>query len=267
VIPLPADETVPLSPAARAMRAPVAIIAAGLFLSAILAGCAPTSGGAGTTYSNSNPVFFGHGTGSPHRELGETADAAEPATSTPAAAGERPAEPEAAEQETAKATGAETTVVPIVQSAPRAEQSAPARADVAAPKHAAKPAEKKKQQAALPPVPSEADMMAARGHKPEELMGLGPDEVRRLLGNPVLVRRDAPAEIWQYRGRDCALDVYLYPPAANGKSGRAEGVKRAAAEAGRTVLYYELRGASTKRSDGEACFISLIAAALAGRPS
>jgi hypothetical protein len=34
-----------------------------------------------------------------------------------------------------------------------------------------------------------------------------------LLGAPDFVRRDPPAEIWQYRGVDCVLDLFLYPEA------------------------------------------------------
>jgi hypothetical protein len=31
------------------------------------------------------------------------------------------------------------------------------------------------------------------------------------LGEPDFTRRDPPAEIWQYRGNSCVLDVFLYP--------------------------------------------------------
>jgi hypothetical protein len=31
------------------------------------------------------------------------------------------------------------------------------------------------------------------------------------LGEPDFTRRDPPAEIWQYRGSTCVLDVFLYP--------------------------------------------------------
>jgi hypothetical protein len=33
------------------------------------------------------------------------------------------------------------------------------------------------------------------------------------LGSPDFTRRDPPAEIWQYRGVSCVLDVFLYPEA------------------------------------------------------
>jgi hypothetical protein len=31
-----------------------------------------------------------------------------------------------------------------------------------------------------------------------------------MLGEPSLVRRDPPAEIWQFHDRHCILDVFLY---------------------------------------------------------
>lgn len=45
---------------------------------------------------------------------------------------------------------------------------------------------------------------------PSALKGLSPVQVRSVLGKPVFTRRDAPAEIWQYRGRACTLDLFLY---------------------------------------------------------
>ncbi len=41
-------------------------------------------------------------------------------------------------------------------------------------------------------------------------MGLGADGVTALLGPPDYRRRDKPAEIWQYRGDACVLDIFLY---------------------------------------------------------
>ena len=43
-----------------------------------------------------------------------------------------------------------------------------------------------------------------------ELIGLGPTELQARLGDPTLRRRDAPAEIWQYRSALCVLDLFLY---------------------------------------------------------
>ena len=41
-------------------------------------------------------------------------------------------------------------------------------------------------------------------------IGLGDRELSSVLGKPRQVRKDAPAEIWQYSGADCVVDFYLY---------------------------------------------------------
>ncbi len=46
---------------------------------------------------------------------------------------------------------------------------------------------------------------------PGDLTGLQASELQRLFGTPELVRKDYPAEVWQYRSPNCVLDVYLYP--------------------------------------------------------
>lgn len=45
---------------------------------------------------------------------------------------------------------------------------------------------------------------------PNQLMGLDRDGLAALLGQPALVRREKPAEIWQYVTADCVFDVVLY---------------------------------------------------------
>ena len=45
---------------------------------------------------------------------------------------------------------------------------------------------------------------------PQQLLGLSGIAVARRLGAPSLVRRDGPAEIWQYQETACILDVFLY---------------------------------------------------------
>ena len=50
---------------------------------------------------------------------------------------------------------------------------------------------------------------------PDEVMGLGRKAVQELLGKPGLVRREAPAEVWQYQSRGCVLDVFLYEASAD----------------------------------------------------
>jgi hypothetical protein len=40
---------------------------------------------------------------------------------------------------------------------------------------------------------------------------LSPPALIARLGEPDFTRRDPPAEIWQYRGPNCVLDLFLYP--------------------------------------------------------
>ena len=43
-----------------------------------------------------------------------------------------------------------------------------------------------------------------------ELVGLDSTMVEQRLGTPALRRRDAPAELWQYRSPLCVMDLFLY---------------------------------------------------------
>jgi hypothetical protein len=43
------------------------------------------------------------------------------------------------------------------------------------------------------------------------VLGLPADDLEKLLGRPEMVRRDDPAEVWQYRSESCVVDLYLYP--------------------------------------------------------
>lgn len=72
--------------------------------------------------------------------------------------------------------------------------------------------------------------------------------VNAALGAPGFIRRDGPAEVWQYTGRkdgaDCILDVYLYNDAAVADS--------------LWVRYVELRGATATRLQRRACFADML---------
>lgn len=76
---------------------------------------------------------------------------------------------------------------------------------------------------------------------PRVLVGLTGAEVADLLGRPGFVRRDAPAEIWQYRGGDCVLDVFLYTEPG-----------------GARVQHVELRARQLTQSTTTACFAGLL---------
>lgn len=62
---------------------------------------------------------------------------------------------------------------------------------------------------------------------PGQLMGLAGGALAELLGEPGLLREEADAQVWLYRGSDCMLDIYLYRDGANTPH---------------LVTYYEFRG-------------------------
>lgn len=45
---------------------------------------------------------------------------------------------------------------------------------------------------------------------PLEFVGRSAQDMRARFGTPTLIRREPPAEIWQYRHDNCVLDIYLY---------------------------------------------------------
>ena len=90
--------------------------------------------------------------------------------------------------------------------------------------------------ATLPPEPMIND-------DPQQLMGLGPSALRALLGEPELVRREAPAEIWQYRNENCVFDVFLYDTTGQPK-----------------VTYLEARDGEAQQIETRACLNGLLRA-------
>lgn len=56
-----------------------------------------------------------------------------------------------------------------------------------------------------PQIAAAAPIAGARG-----LVGLSRDALGARLGQAGFVRRDGPAEVWRYRGRECLLDVFVY---------------------------------------------------------
>ncbi len=91
--------------------------------------------------------------------------------------------------------------------------------------------------AALPPTP------------PVPLTGLGArirgmekTAIARLLGEPSFIRRDDPAEIWQYRGERCILDIFMYK---DGKSFAA--------------AHVALRSRTVERPADEKCYADIFA--------
>jgi hypothetical protein len=72
-------------------------------------------------------------------------------------------------------------------------------------------------------------------------IGLGGDDLSRALGQPKFVRKDAPAEIWQYSGADCVVDFYLYAGAS-----------------GLSVAYLEARDRAAESTPADRCVKSLM---------
>lgn len=50
--------------------------------------------------------------------------------------------------------------------------------------------------------------------EPEFLVGLDRIRLQRAIGSPSLRRRESTAEVWQYQGETCVMDVFLYPDGA-----------------------------------------------------
>ena len=78
---------------------------------------------------------------------------------------------------------------------------------------------------------------------PAQFMGARDADLRDALGAPFLVRRDGPAEVWQFRGDTCTLDLFLYP----------------GADEALAVKHVELRGDDTE-AERRACLADVIRA-------
>jgi hypothetical protein len=77
---------------------------------------------------------------------------------------------------------------------------------------------------------------------PSPFIGLGDAELSRTLGQPKQVRKDEPAEIWQYSGADCVVDFYLYAADAGGLA----------------VAYMEARNRAAETTPADRCVKSLM---------
>ena len=63
--------------------------------------------------------------------------------------------------------------------------------------------------AALPAQPPVAPARSRYGL--DDLVAMTPQGVRDLLGEPGLLRREGPGEMWRYVGAECVLFLFLYP--------------------------------------------------------
>lgn len=74
------------------------------------------------------------------------------------------------------------------------------------------------------------------------LIGLPRERVQEVFGKPRWVRREAPAEVWQYAGKNCVLDLYLYQVEGGGMS----------------VSFVEARDGAAIATEPESCFSTLV---------
>ena len=77
---------------------------------------------------------------------------------------------------------------------------------------------------------------------PNSFIGLRDSDLSRTLGQPRQVRKDEPAEIWQYSGADCVVDFYLYAADAGGLA----------------VAYMEARNQVAESTPADRCVKSLM---------
>lgn len=84
---------------------------------------------------------------------------------------------------------------------------------------------------------------------PARLMNLEGAALEALLGPPGFTREEADAQVWQYRGQGCVLDVFLY------SAGLAEPYR---------VTYFEIRADAADEDAKRRCFRNLLLARAAG---
>ena len=128
-------------------------------------------------------------------------------------------------------------------SAAPAEAAASRSQDPAADPISATP-EGESETAALPKAPEPVPSI-----DPASLIGQPRGALEARLGQPSLVRLEAPAEVWQYRGAACVLDFYLYPVA---------GTKAGAREDPREVVYLEARDLAAQPLEPRPCLDALL---------
>ena len=78
----------------------------------------------------------------------------------------------------------------------------------------------------------------------ETLEGKSKDHVALLLGKPDFLRIDTPAQLWQYRHRNCRLNLFFYPS----KNGALR------------LDFFNIRTIDNKNTDHYDCFINIIKA-------
>lgn len=103
--------------------------------------------------------------------------------------------------------------------------------------------------AALTPEPVKATPEPVIDDDPQQLYGMDSNALGELLGDPSLVRNEAPAEIWQYRSQTCVFDIFLYQGADRPR-----------------VTYIEARDDAAQRIDARACLNEILRARMGLEP-
>lgn len=93
----------------------------------------------------------------------------------------------------------------------------------------------------VPYVPTAPAGLEQRRIDPSELVGLKAGVIQAKFGTPSLLRRDGPAQIWQYRSSGCIVDVFFYRTPAQDDE----------------VTYVDLRGPKAEAGQGPVCLGSL----------
>lgn len=121
---------------------------------------------------------------------------------SPDASAENGAQGDGDPSASAAASPEEGQLVETLSASAMDESAAAPQPEAAAPAPAEAPAV-----AAVAAVPAEP----AINDDPQQLIGMGPASLSAFLGAPELIRREAPASLWQYRAEGCVLDIVLYP--------------------------------------------------------
>lgn len=124
------------------------------------------------------------------------------------------------------------------QAAPKLSQSAVPEPAAAAEDLAADPAAVEDEEPAAEEI---AAVPAGLAEDPARLRGLAAPLVQAALGPPSFRRRDRSAEIWQYYGDGCILDLFLYDE---------DGHKR--------VVHYTVRGRGPGEPAHQGCLPKLL---------
>jgi len=117
------------------------------------------------------------------------------------------------------------------------------------PKIAAAPTPSAQVAVVTAPAPRPKSEPARPRFESRQLIGLTESDVANLLGQPTLLRRDPPAEVWQYARRDCVLFLFLYD---------------AKGESGHKVNHVEMRSRGGADMSVEDCLAALVRAGSIG---